>query len=112
MRSHKFPILFATLLLLATSTCIRQPTEPGPILRLTRCKIYYARTNTAIHDLCATCQENPGVTEFTVKGTVGSVHYYMKVYDLSCVLDEPVRYKVRWLPTGDIYVYPPEEVGE
>lgn len=99
-------ILLAVLFLIATSSCT-QSTEPKPILTLTNCKIYYARTNTAFYDLCLTCRENPSITEFISKGTEGSIHYYIKVFDLNCVLGEPIRYKVTWLPTGETYVYPP-----
>lgn len=104
-----FLIILLTILLVFTTSGCRNSVEPEPILRLTKSKIYYARTNTAIYDLYSACQENPELTEFTAKGTEGSVHYYIKVFDLNCVSGEPVLYKVTWLPTGDTYVYPPPE---
>ena len=101
-------ILLTTIGVITTSSC-QKSADLGPVLRLTRSKIYYARTNTEIYDLCAACEKDPNLTKFTAKGTVGSVHYYIKVFDLFCVEGEPVRYKVTWLPTSDTYVYPPPE---
>ena len=105
---YYFLSLFAFTVLVTTMTCINT-SEPKPILRLTRCKIYYARTNTAFLDLCSTCSEDQNEKEFIIKWTEGSVHYYIRVYDLICISGEPVRYKVTWLPTGDTYIYPPNE---